>query len=290
MGFYVKLGNTCLVASTNELIKHKNPSKFFEIINSWLWVILLITTLQLSIGFTMETKSFEISWMTFVGGFLLGLGAYINKACAVGTISRIGDGNFNYLFTPIGMMISVFTFYHLPIESPKQINVDSIVNRYPVYSFVFSLIAIIVLFIYFFSRNKNLKFPQKILGAPTSIISICFVLLLLMNTHWSYTQVISDISKNSLDNKTENLILFCLFFIAVIAAGFYLKSFKPTSIKIKTILHCFFGGAIIGWGSQLIIGSHDSITLYGFPLLLASAVIAMLINLATLAACIKFIG
>jgi toxin CptA len=289
MGFYVKLGNTCLVASTNELIKHKNPLKFFEIINSWFWVILLITTLQLTIGFAMQTKSFEISWMTFVGGFLLGLGAYINKACAIGTISRIGDGNFNYLFTPIGMLVSVFIFYHLPIGSPKQIIEVSIVNLHPIYSFVISLIAIIVLLFYFFSRNKNLKLPQKIIGAPTTVVSICFVLLLLMNTHWSYTQVISDIAKNSLDNKTENLFLFCIFFIAVIAAGFYLKSFKPTSIKIKTILNCFFGGAFIGWGSQLIIGSHDSITLYGFPLLLASAVMAMLINLATLAACIKFI-
>jgi len=290
MGFYVKLGNTCLVACTTELIKHKNPSKFYEIINSWFWVILLITTLQLSIGFTVETKSFEISWMTFVGGFLLGLGAYINKACAVGTISRIGDGNFNYLFTPIGMLISVFIFYHLPIESPKQINEVSIVNLHPVYFFVISLISIIVLLIYFYSRNKNLKFPQKILGAPTSIISICFVLLLLLNTPWSYTQVISDIAKNSIQNKTENIILFCLFFIAVIAAGFYLNSFKPTSIKIKTILNCFLGGAIIGWGSQLIIGSHDSITLYGFPLFLASAAIAMFINLITLAVCIKIIG
>jgi RsiW-degrading membrane proteinase PrsW (M82 family) len=117
-----------------------------------------------------------------------------------------------------------------------------------------------------------------------------FVFLLLLNTPWSYTQVISDIAKNSIQNKTENIILFCLFFIAVIAAGFYLNSFKPTSIKIKTILNCFFGGAIIGWGSQLIIGSHDSITLYGFPLLLASAAIAMFINLITLAVCIKFIG
>ena len=61
MGIYLKLGNTCLVASTEQLIKHKNPSKLLEIINSWFWVILLITSLQLTIGFNVLIKSFALS-------------------------------------------------------------------------------------------------------------------------------------------------------------------------------------------------------------------------------------
>jgi hypothetical protein len=102
--------------------------------------------------------------------------------------------------------------------------------------------------------------------------------------------VISDISQNNLNNKTENLILFLIFFIAVISTGFFTKSYKPIPLKFKTVFNCLMGGALIGWGSQLIIGSHDTITLYGFPLLLTSAVIAMLINLFTIAACIKLFG
>jgi len=290
MGVYLKLGNTCMVASTEQLIKYKNPSKFLEIINSWFWVILLITALQLTIGFNVIIKSFALSWMTFVGGIFLGLGAYFNRACAVGTISKIGVGNFNYLFTPIGMLISVFIFYHFPIDAPKEINDVSPITLYPILFFIISVIAIIFLFIYFTPRNKNLKFQQKIIGAPTSIISICFVLLLLLKKPWSYTNMINDISKNNFNNKTENLILFFIFFIAVISTGFLTKSYKPIPLKFKTVFNCLIGGALIGWGSQLIIGSHDTITLYGFPLLLTSAVIAMLINLITIAGCIKLFG
>ncbi len=290
MGVYIKLGNTCMVASTEQLIKHKNPSKFLEIINSWFWVILLITSLQLTIGFNVIIKSFALSWMTFVGGILLGLGAYINRACAVGTISKIGVGNLNYLFMPIGMLISVFIFYHLPIDGPQQINDVSPITLYPILFFIISVVAIIFLFIYFTPRNKNLKFQQKIIGAPTTIISICFVSLLLLKKPWSYTNMISDISQNNFNNKTENLILFLIFFIAVILTSFLTKSYKPIPLKLKTVFNCLIGGALIGWGSQLIIGSHDTITLYGFPLLLTSAVIAMLINLFTIAACIKLFG
>lgn len=290
MGAFIKLGNTCLVASSEQMIKHKNPSKFLEIINSWFWVILLITSLQLTIGFNVIIKSFAPSWMTFVGGILLGLGAYFNRACAVGTISKIGVGNLNYLFTPIGIFISVFIFYHLPIDAPQQINDVSPITLYPILFFIISVVAIIFLLIYFTPRNKNLKFPQKIIGAPTTIISICFVLLLLLKKPWAYTQVIGDIAQNNFNNKSENLILFLIFFIAVISTGFFTKSYKPTPLKFKTVFNCLIGGALIGWGSQLIIGSHDTITLYGFPLLLTTAVIAFLVNTFTIAACIKLFG
>jgi len=290
MGVYLKLGNTCLVASTEQMIKHKNPSKFLEIINSWFWVILLITSLQLTIGFNVIIKSFALSWMTFIGGILLGLGAYFNRACAVGTISKIGIGNLNYLFTPIGMLISVFIFYHFPIDGPQEINDVSPITLYPILFFIISVVAIIFLFIYFMPRNKNLKFLRKIIGAPTTIISICFVSLLLLKKTWSYTNVISDISRNNLNIKTENLILFLIFFIAVISTGFFTKSYKPIPLKFKTVFNCLIGGALIGWGSQLIVGSHDTITLYGFPLLLTTAVIAFFVNLITIAGCIKLFG
>jgi len=290
MGVFVKFGNTCLFTSTEQWINHKNPSKYLEIINSWFWVILLITSLQLTVSFNVLIQSFALSWMTFLGGLLLGFGAYINKACAVGTISRIGDGNFNYLFTPIGMLISIFVFYHLPFSRPQQITETSVVTLYPVSFFIVSLVSIVFLLIYFSSKNKDLHISKKLLGAPTTVVSICFVLLLLINTPWSYTQVICDFALNNFMNETENLFLFFIFFLAVIIAGFYMGSFKLTRFKLKAVITCFFGGVLIGWGSQLIIGSHDSITLYGFPLLLTSSVIAMLINLITIAACIKYFG
>jgi hypothetical protein len=157
MGVYLKLGNTCLVASTEQLIKHKKPSKFLEIINSWFWIVLLITSLQLTIDFNVIIKSFALSWMTYVGGILLGFGAYFNRACAVGTISKIGVGNLNYLFMPIGMLISVFIFYHLHIDGPQQINDVSLITLYPILFFIISIVAIIFLFIYFTPHNKNLK-------------------------------------------------------------------------------------------------------------------------------------
>ena len=287
MGFSIKLGNTCMVAASEQIIKHKNPTKLLHIVHSWLWIILLITALQIQ-GFNVPIISFRFSWMTVVGGLLLGWGAFKNKACAIGTISKIGDGNFNYLFSPLGMFFSVFIFYLLPFHHPQQITTSSIITQFPIAFFIFSIVAIVATLFFFWKKNPNQQSPVKHFIQPASIVAICFVLLLLNNISWSYTTLITDVAQNKLHIESNRILLFGIFFLSVILGGLYLKTFRLHAFDLKSALHCFWGGALIGLGSQCIIGSHDMITLYGFPLLLTSAVIAMLLNLLTIACCIKF--
>jgi uncharacterized membrane protein YedE/YeeE len=261
-----------------------------EIVQSWFWVILLITLLQITTNFNVQIKSFSFSWMTIVGGILLGLGAYKNKACAIGTISRIGDGNLNYLFTPLGILISLFFFYRLKINHPLPLQETSIITQYPIVFFLISIFSVALIQFTFNKKNAQHKLGLNKLITATSIVAICFVFLLINNTTWAYTQVLSDIAKNKLNIESNRILFLIIFFVSAISCSLFMRTFKLRSLKIKTVFNCFFGGALIGFGSQLIIGSHDSITLYGFPLLLKNAVIAMLLNLFTISFCIKFFG
>jgi len=290
MGISVKLANTCLFAASEQLVKFKNPSKLMEVVNSWFWIILMITALQITIGFNVPIKSYAVSWLSVGGGILLGLGAYKNKACAVGTISRIGDGNLNYLFAPIGMLISVFVFYHLNINRPQMTMESSIVTQYPIAFLLISLLSIVLLFYILSKKNTEPKLSLKQLVQPTTIVAICFVLLILINTRWSYTELINDLAKNNFNISYMRVLLFLIFFAAVILGGLYFKTFQFRTFKINTIFNCIIGGALIGFGSQLVVGSHDTITLYGFPLLLTTAVVVSLTNFFTISLCIKIFG
>jgi toxin CptA len=40
-----------------------------------------------------------------LGGVLLGLGAYINRACVFGAIARFGSGEWAYVATPVGIYV-----------------------------------------------------------------------------------------------------------------------------------------------------------------------------------------
>jgi len=290
MGISVKLANTCLFAASEHLVKFKNPSKLMEVVNSWLWIILMITALQITIGFNVPIKSYAVSWLSVGGGILLGLGAYKNKACAIGAISKIGDGNLNYLFTPIGMLISVFVFYQLNINRPQMTMESSIVTQNPIAFLLISLLSIVLLYYILSKKNTEPKLSLKQLVQPTTIVAICFVLLILINTRWSYTELINDFAKNNFNISFMRVLLFLIFFAAVILGGLYFKTFQFRSFKLNTIFNCIIGGALIGFGSQLVVGSHDTITLYGFPLLLTTAVIVSLTNFITISLCIKIFG
>jgi len=290
MGISVKLANTCLFAASEQLVKFKNPSKLMEVVNSWLWIILMITALQITIGFNVPIKSYAVSWLSVGGGILLGLGAYKNKACAIGAISKIGDGNLNYLFTPIGMLISVFVFYQLNINRPQMTMESSIVTQNPIAFLLISLLSIVLLYYILSKKNTEPKLSLKQLVQPTTIVAICFVLLILINTRWSYTELINDIAKNNFNISFMRVLLCLIFFAAVVLGGLYFKTFQFRSFKLNTILNCIIGGALIGFGSQLVVGSHDTITLYGFPLLLTTAVIVSLTNFITISLCIKIFG
>ena len=47
-------------------------------------------------------SGYPVSYLTVLGGVLLGLGAYINRACVFGAIARFGSGEWAYIATPTG--------------------------------------------------------------------------------------------------------------------------------------------------------------------------------------------
>src|SRR3954452_10322831 len=52
---------------------------------------------------------YAVSALTVLGGALLGLGAYVNKACVFGAIARLGSGEWSYAVTPLGFYVGCLT-------------------------------------------------------------------------------------------------------------------------------------------------------------------------------------
>src|SRR5206468_8666942 len=53
-----------------------------------------------------------VSYLTIVGGVLLGVGAYINRACVFGAIARFGSGEWAYFATPLGIYVGCLIVAH----------------------------------------------------------------------------------------------------------------------------------------------------------------------------------
>jgi toxin CptA len=57
---------------------------------------------------------------TVVGGTLLSLGAWVNKACVFGAVARLGSGEWAYAATPVGFFVgrlSVMPLFMRPAAS-----------------------------------------------------------------------------------------------------------------------------------------------------------------------------
>ena len=50
-------------------------------------------------------RATRLTYVTVLGGVLLGLGAYVNGACVFGAIARLGSGEWAYVVTPIGFYV-----------------------------------------------------------------------------------------------------------------------------------------------------------------------------------------
>jgi toxin CptA len=99
LGFAIQRGGTCTVAAIDEIVIHRRGSRFFALLEAAIWVaggLFIFWSLKVS---KQPMIAWDITWLTILGAALLGLGAVINGACVVGTISRIG--NFEWMFVSV---------------------------------------------------------------------------------------------------------------------------------------------------------------------------------------------
>ena len=69
---------------------------------------------------------YAVTFVTVLGGALLGLGAYVNKACVFGAIARLGSGEWAYLVTPLGFYVGCVTSAHVfPFPAQQKLPYDS---------------------------------------------------------------------------------------------------------------------------------------------------------------------
>ena len=108
MGFAIQRGATCTVAAVEEVVSKRRLNRLISMVEASLWVVgglLLAQALHL---LPKMPAAYAVSYLTVLGGVLLGLGAYVNGACVFGAIARLGSGEWAYVVTPLGFYVGGF--------------------------------------------------------------------------------------------------------------------------------------------------------------------------------------
>jgi hypothetical protein len=282
MGYAIQRGATCTVAAMDEVVRKRGFNRLASMLEASLWVVgglLIAQSLHL---LAKMPGGYAITWVTVLGGALLGFGAYVNKACVFGAIARLGSGEWAYAVTPIGFYVGCVTqplVFSLPSQQ-KLVYGSPVLQAAPWIAALFGVLMLWRLVIGLSrlpTSGESGGLPQRLgralatrVWAPhaaTTVIGITFFIMLLAVGAWAYTDVLAELAHGMAGNLIARSLLLVALFAGAMLGGYTAGRFRSTRISIAQLVKCFAGGVLMGWGSLLIPGGNDGLILVGIPLL-----------------------
>ena len=298
MGFAIQRGATCTVAAVDEVVGRRGFRRLAALVEASVWVAGGLLVAQWLHVLPAMPPGFALSGWTLLGAALLGLGAFINRACVFGAIALFGSGRWAQLFMPVGFYLgclSVEYVFELPSSAPLAYG--SPVLRAPVW-----VAAMFLVFIAWRLLRPSLadrsgaaasSAPWRTRAAiashvwsphgATTVIAVTFFFTLLLAGAWAYTDLLAALARGMASNVVARSLLALALLIGAAWGGWTAGRFRSTRPTSGQVLRCLGGGLLMGWGSLLIPGSNDGLILVGMPLLWPYAWVAFLTMVATIA-------
>ncbi len=294
MGLAIQRGSTCVVHAIHELLTERRAGRLTAILEASLWVTGVLSLARLA-GLAVGAGSHVgVSAWTVAGGVLLGLGAWVNRACVLGTVAQLGSGNGSYALTPVGYYVGCLVVGGLPLSTRPTAGADLV--SLPVAMMLVPLFLCYVLWRVARPVRDALRqadtplFLMRRLGlahAATVLVGVSSAILMLLFGRWAYTDVLADLAL-----RTHGMAvplgprgwLLGTFLVGALLGGVILGGRRLTGPTWATGGRCFAGGAIMACGALLVPGSNDKLALIGIPLLQPNAWIAFASMVLTVAA------
>ncbi len=289
MGFAIQRGATCTVAAVDEVVRKRRFARLASMVEASMWVaggLVLAQTFHL---LPTMPAGYAVGYLTVLGGALLGLGAFVNRACVFGAIARLGSGEWAYVVTPAGFYVGCLTV-GLLFSFPAH---EKVAHGSPVLQAPAWIALLFVGFVVwrlaralwippssFSMHTLRQRIRERILArvwtphAATTVIGITFLFMLLLVGAWAYTDVLAELARGMAGSLVARSLLLVALFAGAMVGGFTAGRFRSTRISFAQVAKCFAGGVLMGWGSLLIPGGNDGLILVGMPLLWPYAWIA----------------
>ena len=277
MGFAIQRGATCTVAAVDEVVSNGSYRRLASILEASLWVVggLLIAQALGVLG--KMPGGYAVSYLTVLGGALLGLGAYVNRACVFGAIARLGSGEWAYAVTPLGFYVGCLSVGYVATASvqPKLPYDSPVLQASTWIVLVFGALMLWRLFAMLVGapQSRTQRWHERLalrVWSPhvaTTVIGITFLFSILLAGAWAYTDVLAQLARGMASDLAARSLLLGALFVGALAGGWTAGRFRSTRISLGQLARCFVGGMMMGWGSLLIPGSNDGLILIGMPLL-----------------------
>jgi uncharacterized membrane protein YedE/YeeE len=275
MGYAIQRGATCTVAAVEEVLDKRRAHRLLAMGEASLWVAGGLALATAAGWHAVMPAAYAPGLWVVVGGMLLGLGAWIEKACVFGAIARFGSGDWSYAATPVGFYVGCLSVPYV-FASPMARKVGEaspVLEAAGLTSLLFLAFAAWRLLPPLWAARAASGARQHLAArvwaphAATAVIGVTFVLILLLVGVWAYTDVLAQLAQGTTTRLALGLAFLMALYLGAVLGGWTAGRLGSTPPSARSLLRCFFGGLLMGWGSLLIPGSNDGLILVGMPLL-----------------------
>jgi toxin CptA len=287
MGFAIQRGATCTVAAMDEVVGGRGCKRLLSLLEAAVWVAGGLLVAQALRMLPTMPSGYPLNRWTVFGGALLGLGAYVNRACVFGAIARFGSGEWAYLATPLGFYIGCVTAAPLfALPRLAKLPYGSPVLQAPIW-----VALLFVAFVAWRLARLPWRRGRAALAAhvwsphtATTVIGISFLFMLLLVGAWAYTDVLAELARGMAASLAARGALLVALLLGAALGGWTAGRFRSTRLTVGQLVQCLVGGVLMGWGSLMIPGGNDGLILVGMPLLWPYAWVAFAAMCVTIAA------
>jgi len=235
------------------------------------------------------SPGYPLSALALMGGVIFGLGAYINGACAFGTLAHLSGGNTNFLGTMAGVMagaIAAPLAFDLPDDPTPSAFTDPSVIPLGALA-VFLIVAAWATWRHYRAQGLKQRSARRIrritLGlrpaTAMAVIGIAGGLLYSIAGDWTYMMVLSNRAARLINpafpgSSWAALVGTAALLIGGIVAALSSGRFKLSRPRLNSVVKTFAGGTIMSFAAAIIPGGNDVLLLNGLPSLAPHALLA----------------
>lgn len=290
LGFANQLGDTCTVSAMREIVLVRRFSRLASLLEAALWAGVGLVWLNAFDALSTIPSNYAVGPFTILGGVLFGLGALLNRACLLGTVSRLGTGEWVYVFTPAGIYAGSLIALKLPPPHPLLANESLSIGNSPWLLTLTIGLILISLHVHRLRIRQNKQSILNYLRSPrvaTTVIGISFVAAFAVEGNWSYAELLSDFARGSTQTFSIKWALFAVLVTGSVWGAWVTGQFQFITPTLGNVIRCLFGGGLMGVGGMMIPGGNISLALIGIPLLKPYAWLAFASICITLYAAIR---
>lgn len=284
LGFAAHRASICTVRAVAEVMTSRRAAMFVSVGKSWLWVwVVTIPFLWLFPAAAAGVNGWQLTAMAVTGGFLFGLGAALNGACAYSTMARFVDGEGAMFAAIAGFALGAVVFallvgwQWLPRPSRVPALLESALAWALPLAIGFVLWAAYEAIRLWRTRPPDQRLVELILArryrlsTAAMLIGLSGALLFLAFGPFGYTATFELIVESTLGTSAPPATIRWVLLVAVLA-GMLVSTIQRNSLRIdwrprSAWLKNFGGGTLMGFGSALAPGGNDALVIYGIPTL-----------------------